>query len=106
MTAAHGAILRAIARRQLPPPLARGVVVLAPGAERATTAAEWSGALVLVDAGTLEVECASGSCERFARGALLALGWLPVRTIRNPGPVPLRLVAVRRRSADDAVGSQ
>ena len=63
-------------------------------------AAEWDGALVLVERGSVDVECVAGGSERFARGDLVALGWLPVRTLRNPGRVPVELLAVRRVGSD------
>ena len=86
----------ALTREPLPPRFERWRVAIEPGAERATSAAEWRGALVLVDHGTLEVECRAGGRRRFGRGALLALGCLPVITLRNPGQVPTVVVAVRR----------
>ena len=73
------------------------VVELPPGGERASRAAEWRGALVVVDRGEIELDCACGSRRRFARGAVLSLGGLPLRGLRNPGPEPAVLVAVRRR---------
>ena len=86
----------ALTREHLPPGFVRWRLSLAPGAERASSASEWEGAIVLVARGTLDIECLAGGCERFHRGDLLALGWLPVRALRNPGRAPLELVAVRR----------
>jgi hypothetical protein len=73
------------------------VVEVAPGGERASHESEWRGALVLVDRGEIELDCVGGSRRRFSRGALLALGGLPLRALRNPGVEPAVLVAVRRR---------
>jgi hypothetical protein len=73
------------------------VVEVAPGAERAYDGAEWSDALVVVDRGEIELDCLGGSRPRFAGGAVLWLGGLPVRALRNPGAVPAVLVAVWRR---------
>lgn len=87
----------ALSRPRLPPGFARWRVTLEPGAQRATTAAEWAGALVLVEHGALEVECEAGGRHRFGPGDLVALGWLPLSRLRNPGRVVTRLVAVRRR---------
>jgi hypothetical protein len=73
------------------------VVELPPGGERASGAAEWRDALVLVDRGEVELDCLGGSRHRFRRGAVLSLGGLPLRTLRNPGAEPAVLVAVSRR---------
>lgn len=86
----------ALAAAELPPGFERWRVRLDPGAERASAACEWEGALVLVERGTLDVECVSGGRRRFASGSLVALGWLPLRVLRNPGRVPVEVVAVRR----------
>jgi hypothetical protein len=71
---------------------------LAPGATRATTAAEWAGALVVVECGTLRVDCLAGASITFIAGDHLALGWLPVQRLHNVGSDEMRLVAVRRDS--------
>jgi quercetin dioxygenase-like cupin family protein len=73
------------------------VVEVAPGAERASHEAEWRDALVVVDRGEIELDCVGGSRRRFARGAVLWLGGLPLRALRNPGAEPAVLVAVTRR---------
>ena len=73
------------------------VVEVPPGGERAYDEAEWDDALVVVDRGEIELDCAGGSRPRFACGAVLWLGGLPVRALRNPGPAPARLIAVSRR---------
>jgi hypothetical protein len=72
------------------------VVELPPGAERRYVGAEWAGALVVVDRGELELDCPDGRRPRFAGGAVLWLGGLPVRALRNPGAVPAVIVAVSR----------
>ena len=81
----------------LPPALERWRVALAPGTERPTDAAEWAGALVVVESGRIEVGCMAGGHRTFVAGDMLALGWLPLSTLRNPGRETVRLVAVRRR---------
>lgn len=88
----------ALCRDALPPSLERWRVVLAPGAERRTSASEWDGAVVLVEHGSLEVECVAGGHRTFVAGDLLALGWLPLARLRNPGLEAVGLLAVRRRS--------
>jgi hypothetical protein len=72
------------------------VVEVPPGGERGYDEAEWRDALVVVDRGEIELDCRGGSRPRFAGGAVLWLGGLPVRALRNPGPVPTVLVAVAR----------
>lgn len=71
-------------------------VTLEAGSSRTTRSSEWAGAIVLVEEGALEVECVAGGRQRFERGALIALGWLPLRTIHNPEPNPSVLMATRR----------
>jgi hypothetical protein len=75
------------------------VVEIPPGGERPYDAAEWAGALVIVDRGEVELECVEGDRPRFAGGAVLWLAGLPVQELRNPGSVPAVLVAVRRTRA-------
>ena len=87
-----------VLRRRLSPGFERWQLSLPAGAERATSAEEWAGALVLVEEGTLEVSCLAGGRRTFVAGDQLALGWLPLKTLHNPGPGRMRLVAVRRRA--------
>jgi hypothetical protein len=88
MTTDHE-LIAALTRRPLPPAFERWRVELAAGAERSTDAGDWAGALVLV--------CHAGGRRTFAEGDLLALGWLPLRSLRNPGVQPTTILAVRRR---------
>ena len=88
---------RALVRRSLPESFERRRVIIAPGTTRATAAEEWAGSLVLVESGVVEVGCRAGSSRTFVRGDLLALCWLPLETLSNPGPHEACLVAVRRR---------
>jgi hypothetical protein len=74
------------------------VVEVAPGAERGYDETEWRDALVVVDRGEIELDCRGGSRPRFAGGAVLWLGGLPVRALRNPGAAPAVLIAVYRRA--------
>jgi hypothetical protein len=89
-------LARALERPDLPASIERWRVVLEPGTEQPTCAAEWAGAMVLVEDGTLEVVCEAGGHEVFDHGDLLALGWLPISLLRNAGAVSVRLLAVRR----------
>jgi predicted enzyme related to lactoylglutathione lyase len=87
---------RLLERPDLTAAFERWRVVLPPGSERPTSAEEWSGAVVLVQAGALEVECLAGGRRTFAAGDLLVLGWLPLRSLRNVGLTEVRLLCVRR----------
>ena len=93
-----------VTRPDLPPALDRWQVTLAPGSERETDPGEWAGALVLVAGGRLTVDCRAGGHRTFEAGDLLVLGWLPLRTLRNPGDSPVRLLAVRRRGDRPTAG--
>jgi hypothetical protein len=86
-----------LARPDLPPGFERWQVVLEPGDERATEPAEWAGALVLVERGLVEAVCRAGGHRTFRAGDLVALGWLPLRLLRNPATEVASIVAVRRR---------
>ncbi len=87
----------ALARDGLPPSFGRWRLSLAPGERRATSAAEWADTFVFVEAGTLQVQCAAGGLRTFRKGDVLVLGWVPLRTLHNPGIAPTTLLAVRRR---------
>jgi hypothetical protein len=83
------------------PRFARTVVEVAPGGFRHYDAAEWHGALVVVERGEVELQGATGAGLRLGRGAVLCLAGLALRALHNPGAEPAVLVAVRRR-ADQA----
>jgi hypothetical protein len=76
----------------------RRTVILQPGDGLDYAAADWADTLVIVERGELELECVSGRRARFAAGAALTMVGLPVRRLSNPGPGPLVLSAVTRRS--------
>lgn len=66
----------------------------------------WSGALVVVERGCLEVACRSGARRRFPAGSVLTLAGLPLGgvSLHNPGEVVLVLTALARtatRGGDD-----
>lgn len=86
-----------LTRPDLPEGFERWSLTLGSRSTRPTSAGEWAGALVRVETGTLEVDCLAGGHATFHAGDLLALGWLPIVRLRNPGREPVRLVAVRRR---------
>ena len=74
-------------------------LVIASGAEQASCAAAWADALVVLERGSLEVECLAGARETFNAPAVLCLSWLPLRTLRSTGADPAVVVAVRRRGS-------
>lgn len=82
--------------RELPQGFAARHVVIDPGCERPYESSEWSDALVVVEAGELELECVGGTRARFNGGAVLFLQSLPLRTLRNCGRESLLLIAVSR----------
>lgn len=96
-TGKGASVLARSASGTLPPVFERWRVSLQPGEERPTEAAEWSGAIVLVESGTLDVHCTYGGHRTFVAGDMLALGWLPLRSMHNPWPEVVSLLAVRRR---------
>lgn len=88
-----------LTRPDLPDGFERWELELAARTTRPTTSDEWAGALVRIESGILEVGCEAGGQETFRAGDLLALGWLPLVELRNPGDEPVRILAVRRRGA-------
>src|SRR5688572_1257500 len=80
------------------PRFVRTVVELAPGEFRPYDAAQWHGALVVVERGEVELQRATGAGLRLRRGAVLCLAGLALRALHNPGAEPTVLVAVRRRT--------
>ena len=88
-------LLELLRRPRLPAGFERWRVELPAGHQRPTDAAEWAGAMVLVEQGQLEVECLAGGSRTFEEGDLLVLGWLPLRALRNAGNDAVRLLALR-----------
>lgn len=86
----------AVLRPDLPPAFERWQVLLEPGEERLTDAAEWADAVVLIERGVIEVHCRAGGWLGFRAGDIMALSCLPLRAIRNPAERSAKLVAVRR----------
>ena len=83
-------------RGRLPQGFERWVVALSPGERRGSAAAEWSGAIIAVEAGVVEVGCVIGASRTFKAGSLIALSCLPLAWLGNPGESETRLVCVRR----------
>jgi 8-oxo-dGTP pyrophosphatase MutT (NUDIX family) len=84
-------------RGPLPPWSERRVITLASGEARPYLEADWRDSLVIIERGTIDIECLAGSHRAFGPGDLLWLVGLPLRTLRNLGPGPTVLVAISRR---------
>jgi hypothetical protein len=74
-------------------------IVVEAGAERPYDEDEWMDSIVVVESGSIELECRCGSRRGFRRGAVIWLIGLPLRALHNTEPMPTVLVAVSRRSA-------
>lgn len=72
-------------------------VVLQPGDALDYLLEDWADTLLIVQHGELELECRSGRRATFAAGAVLTLGGLPLRRLRNACAEPLVLHATTRR---------
>jgi hypothetical protein len=83
--------------RRPPPPFELWTVTLAPGHALPYAEADWHDAVVVVEAGEIDLECVGGGRQRFVPGDVLRLSGLPLRSLRNPWPEPAVLVAVARR---------
>ena len=59
--------------------------------------AEWAGALVVVEAGEIELECCGGTSARFGAGSVLFFDGLGLRAVCNRGGETVLLSAVSRR---------
>jgi hypothetical protein len=66
------------------------------GRDLAFDEAEWRDAIVVVERGSLDIECLGGKRSTFATGAVLCLDRLPLRTLHNAGSEPVLLFAVSR----------
>ena len=69
-------------------------VTIPAGVDRPTSTDEWSGALVVIEQGTVDVVCRGGAHRTFGRGSFLSLSWLPVVCLRNQGTVDAVLEAI------------
>jgi hypothetical protein len=83
--------------RRLPSWAQLRVVVVAPRHRLAYDEADWHDAIVVVEAGAIDLECVGGSRQRIVRGDLLWLSGLALRSLHNPWPEPAVLAAVSRR---------
>jgi uncharacterized protein YdhG (YjbR/CyaY superfamily) len=96
---------RALSRAFLPPSIERWQVVIGSGEVLAAHESDWIRALVLVERGTLRVECRAGGTETFGPGSLVALECLPLHRLRGVGG-EVRLLAVRRATTDVAESTE
>jgi hypothetical protein len=87
--------------RPLPPSFELRVITIEPGGERAYDDADWSGALVVMERGTIHLQTLSGRRCAFRRGDVLWLDGLPLRALRNFGSIPAVLAAVSRVRSDE-----
>jgi hypothetical protein len=65
-----------------------------PGSERPTEPREWRRALVVVEAGCVEVVCVGGARRTYPAGSLIGLTWLATERLVNAGPGAVRLLAI------------
>lgn len=80
---------------------ARRTVVLQAGTSRPYDDAEWHDAIVMIERGTVDLECTAGGRRRFTAGAVLWLTGISLRALHNAGVDPVVLVAVTRRRPDE-----
>ena len=76
-------------------------VTIPAGTDHPTRADDWSGALVVVEQGAIEVVCRGGARRSFGRGSFLSLSCLPVVCLRNAGPAESVIAGYRRRGGVD-----
>jgi hypothetical protein len=60
-------------------------ITLLPGGSRPHDEDEWRGALVVVDAGEIELCCSAGGSRTFGVGSVLWFTGLDLVVVRNPG---------------------
>jgi hypothetical protein len=82
---------------RLPTPFERWVVTLGPDQTMPYDEADWRDAVVVVEAGQIDLVCPDGRRQRFVRGDVLCLSRLPLLVLRNPSPELAVLAAVARR---------
>lgn len=82
--------------RPLPAAFRLRLTVVLPGATCSYDEAEWTGALVVVEHGEIDLDARDGSRCRFVTGDILWLAGLPLRALHNRGDEPALLSAVSR----------
>lgn len=83
--------------RRVPPQFQVRQIAVPPGSVRAFHQAEWADALLVVEHGSIELECLNGARRSFGSGDVLCLRRLPLRLLRNRGHSPVLLTAISRR---------
>ena len=88
--------------RPVPPSFDVRRMEIPAGSERATKPGEWRRALLVVEAGCVEVVCVGGARRAYAAGSLIGLTWLGTERLVNAGPGTVRLLAISppRRDGD------
>jgi hypothetical protein len=81
----------------LPPRFRLRALTLEPGGTRPYRPEEWDDALVVVEAGEIELRCNAGGSRRFPAGAVMWLQGMDLHALHNPGLEPTVLSAVSRR---------
>jgi len=82
--------------RAVRPTFGRRVVGVPPGEAVPFDPRTWEDAIVFVLAGEIDVQCSSGAGHRFQQGDILWFTGLSVRSLRNGGSAPVRLLAIWR----------
>lgn len=80
------------------PHVRTSMLTLEPGTAIDYRKVGWPGALVIVEQGDLEIECASGARARFPAGSVLTFEGLNLRRLHNTGACSLILHALSRRA--------
>lgn len=79
-----------------PAAFSRRTFVIEPGGYRPHVEQEWTGVLVVMKAGEIELQCRHGGARRFVAGDVLWFTGLDLRTVHNPGTEPAVFLAVSR----------
>jgi hypothetical protein len=82
--------------RTLPPGTRVRTVILLPAQAVDYRPEDWADTLVVVERGTLELECSRGVRARFGSGSVLTLVAVEPRRLLNSGSTPLVLKALTR----------
>ena len=94
----HGEASLSFLQLPLPRTFDLRLVSIPAGSARPFVAEEWDDSLVVVEQGTVELECVRGGRRAFATGAVMFLTGLPLTTIHNTGAEPALLAAVSRKA--------
>jgi hypothetical protein len=88
--------LQALVRDPLPEGFRRRVFRVAPGLDIGLDPSCPPDTMMVVEQGTLELECHGGTRRCFGRGSMIPIARLPLSRIHSAGPGMLVLVAVSR----------